>query len=954
MAKLEFFDGTDWQIIESSSPISIDLQGDVTGTYNNGIINTTLAKTLENPSGIWRFNLLNATISTQRIFSSFEYAFNALSSVGNTFSHIFKDLTQPANDLSFDAVFTSGQEAFFDFKRGATSLLKIKGGEIDFVSKKLINVANGTSNNDAINLSQLNQSIFNATATIPKQSCQCATTASFSSMYNVTSYTYNNGASGIGATISLTLLTGTQIAIDGYVPRQGDRILVKNQSLEHNGIYILTTAPSASTVILTRATDYDYIGKITQNDYIDIIFGTINGATCFNQTYFAPITVGSSYISFTRINPKDCLLRTNNLSDLSNVVDARWNLNVYSLASPISNGLTLSVNTTTMVATFGLNSELNTLANLNTTGILARTGTGTYATRSLAAGTGITITNGNGVSGNPSISLSNTTVTSGTYASPSSLTVNAQGQITSITEGSAPITSLTLTGAVTGSGSSSIATTLGSIQNLAASNIDFNWPYGGTATYDSNINHYLIDTSGTTSTSPSVVETIQSGSGSTKRYWNMRFNPGAPNLPGPYFSIGFYHNTFTGSYVNGVSAFSINYISAAVPKFGFTFNGDVQATGRFYTSYVPVNNVDLVNKLYADSLITAQLSALSSLSTTGIMVRTAANTFATRTLTADTGISITNGNGVSGNPTVAIGTVPIANLSGYSVTGTNFLRQDGTWTKPLINDLLISGNVNISTYNFTTSGTISASTGALKANNLFVHNSSAIVCDPLAVTGGYSLNYSSYGYLNGSGLVGTASGTNTYSINATHRVKASEFNAVSSIKKKRVVSQGLEIEKEVVDIIKKTEFFKYEYKDQIAEKGIRYGVIAEELGKVLPDYVDYNNMEYIPNIMQVGKVQKIKDCQYIIKLENEIDNIVKINRLKLINSKNKVIEVEISDIIDLRTLKINSKENLSQKVFVYGTYEECPSVANKVTELALIAVKNLLTRIEKLEEIQYE
>jgi hypothetical protein len=356
--------------------------------------------------------------------------------------------------------------------------------------------------------------------------------------------------------------------------------------------------------------------------------------------------------------------------------------------------------------------------------------------------------------------------------------------------------------------------------------------------------------------------------------------------------------------------------------------------------------------------LSTQLQNLNGLNAVGFvsLSNITTNTFATRTLTASTGISITNGSGVSGNPTIAIGTVPIANLSGYSSTGTNFLRQDGTWTKPLLNDLLINGDVSISTYNFTSSGTISASTGALKANNLLVHNSTAIVCDPLAVTGGYAPYNGSYGYLNSSGLTGTASGSNTYSINCTYRVKASEFNAVSSIKKKCILAKGIEIEQEVIDIIKSTEFFKYKYKDQIAEHGVRYGVVAEELGRVLPDYIDYNNMEYIPNIMQTGKVERVKNNkhQYIIKLKNEIDNSVKINKLKIINNKNKMIETEISDILDTKTLKVISQDDISQKVFVYGTYEECPSVASKVTELALIAVKNLLTRIEKLEEIQYE
>lgn len=47
------------------------------------------------------------------------------------------------------------------------------------------------------------------------------------------------------------------------------------------------------------------------------------------------------------------------------------------------------------------------------------------------------------------------------------------------------------------------------------------------------------------------------------------------------------------------------------------------------------------------------LSAVEGLASTGMVARTAANTWTTRTLTAGTGISIVNGDGVSGNPTIS-------------------------------------------------------------------------------------------------------------------------------------------------------------------------------------------------------------------------------------------------------------------------------------------------------------
>lgn len=67
----------------------------------------------------------------------------------------------------------------------------------------------------------------------------------------------------------------------------------------------------------------------------------------------------------------------------------------------------------------------------------------------------------------------------------------------------------------------------------------------------------------------------------------------------------------------------------------------------------------------------AALQALAAFSTAGIMVRTGANAYAGRTLTGTTGeITVTNGNGVSGNPTLSLPAT--LTFTGKTINGGSF------------------------------------------------------------------------------------------------------------------------------------------------------------------------------------------------------------------------------------------------------------------------------------------
>lgn len=93
-------------------------------------------------------------------------------------------------------------------------------------------------------------------------------------------------------------------------------------------------------------------------------------------------------------------------------------------------------------------------------------------------------------------------------------------------------------------------------------------------------------------------------------------------------------------------------------------------------NYVDGVTSAIQTQLDAKQPLDADLTALAGLATDGMIARTGAGTVAARTLTAGTGISISNGDGVAGNPTITntltveatvlLGT--LATTSGTSVT----------------------------------------------------------------------------------------------------------------------------------------------------------------------------------------------------------------------------------------------------------------------------------------------
>lgn len=268
----------------------------------------------------------------------------------------------------------------------------------------------------------------------------------------------------VRTTANITL-SGTQ-TIDGIACIAGDRVLVIAQTTTSaNGIYIVAAGAWA------RATDADIAGEFSPGRQIFVQQGTLYGFTTWAVSNTTQPAVGTDPIAFVQVGGAAQYTNGNGLSLTGTQFAA---IGVAGQISVTGSGIGLAtsgvgagtytkitvdvygratVGATATPADIGAqaaDSTLTALAGYNTNGFMVQTAADTFAGRTITAVSAarLVITNGNGVSGNPTLDLATTGVGAGTY---NSVTVDVYGRITAGTTSPTDQVQVTLTNGNAGS-----------------------------------------------------------------------------------------------------------------------------------------------------------------------------------------------------------------------------------------------------------------------------------------------------------------------------------------------------------------------------------------------------------------------------------------------------------------------------------------------------------------------
>ena len=335
--------------------------------------------------------------------------------------------------------------------------------DVSFNNRKITSLADPTQNQDAATKAYVDtvaQGIHIHT------SCRLATAAALPTC------TYNNGTSGVGATLTAT--ANGALTVDGVSVAVDDRILVKNQANAfENGVYVVTATGSAGAAfILTRSTDMNQDVEFP-GSFEFVEEGSTNADNGYVVSTNLPITIGTTGITWTQfsgagqISAGAGLTKNGNTIDVATASSDRIVVNADSI-DLATTGVSANTYKSVTVDTYGRITSGTNPTTLSGYGITDALSTSSTSSQNIygqlfmldnglsSAGHYLKFDNVSDLTAARTLSI-DVNDANRTIGLSGNLTVSANATVSGTNTGDQTIT---LTGDVTGSGTGSFATTL--------------------------------------------------------------------------------------------------------------------------------------------------------------------------------------------------------------------------------------------------------------------------------------------------------------------------------------------------------------------------------------------------------------------------------------------------------------------------------------------------------------